>query len=284
MLIFLLYKNAVRPGQVLPNGQIADEGTAIVETLEAVKEEYEKHAYAGIACAMKNSGVGVGIPDIGRCRLVIIDGKVHIRTSASCIGQGMGTVATQMICETAKISPDLIVHDAPDTFLTPDSGNTTASRQTVFTGEATKVASKKLKEALDSGKTLADLEGEEFYGEYASVTDKMGCNKENPISHVAYGYATHVAILNEDGKLKKLIAAHDVGRAVNPISLEGQIEGGVVMSIGYALTEDYPLENCIPKAKYGTLGLFKSIDIPEVKAIVVEKNKSDLALDRKSVV
>lgn len=277
------YKNAVRPGQVLPNGQIADEGTAIVETLEAVKEEYEKHPYAGIACAMKNSGVGVGIPDIGRCRLVIIDGKVHIRTSASCIGQGMGTVATQMICETAKISPDLIVHDAPDTFLTPDSGNTTASRQTVFTGEATKVASKKLKEALDSGKTLADLEGEEFYGEYASVTDKMGCNKENPISHVAYGYATHVAILNEDGKLKKLIAAHDVGRAVNPISLEGQIEGGVVMSIGYALTEDYPLENCIPKAKYGTLGLFKSIDIPEVKAIVVEKNKSDLAYGAKGV-
>ena len=277
------YKNVVRPGQVLPNGQIADEGTAIVETLEAVKEEYGKHPYAGIACAMKNSGVGVGIPDVGRCKLVVIDGKIHIRTSASCIGQGMGTVATQMVCETAKVSPELIVHDAPDTLLTPDSGNTTASRQTVFTGEATKVASKKLKEALDSGKTLADLEGEEFYGEYASVTDKMGSDKENPISHVAYGYATHVAILNEEGKLEKLIAAHDVGRAVNPISLEGQIEGGVVMSIGYALTEDYPLENCVPKAKYGTLGLFKSTDIPEVKAIVIEKNNADLAYGAKGV-
>ena len=277
------YKNVVRPGQVLPNGQIADEGTAIVETLEAVKEEYEKHPYAGIACAMKNSGVGVGIPDVGRCKLVVIDGKIHIRTSASCIGQGMGTVATQMVCETAKVSPEIIVHDAPDTLLTPDSGNTTASRQTVFTGEATKVASKKLKEALDSGKTLLDLEGEEFYGEYASITDKMGSDKKNPISHVAYGYATHVAILNEEGKLEKLIAAHDVGRAVNPISLEGQIEGGVVMSIGYALTEDYPLENCVPKAKYGTLGLFKSTDIPEVKAIVIEKNNADLAYGAKGV-
>ena len=232
---------------------------------------------------MKNSGVGVGIPDVGRCKLVVIDGKIHIRTSASCIGQGMGTVATQMVCETAKVSPEIIVHDAPDTLLTPDSGNTTASRQTVFTGEAAKVASKKLKEALDSGKTLLDLEGEEFYGEYASITDKMGSDKKNPISHVAYGYATHVAILNEEGKLEKLIAAHDVGRAVNPISLEGQIEGGVVMSIGYALTEDYPLENCVPKAKYGTLGLFKSTDIPEVKAIVVEKNKSELAYGAKGV-
>ena len=277
------YKNAVRPGQVLPNGQIADEGTGIVETLEAVKEEYENHKYVGIACAMKNSGLGVGVPDVGRCKLKIIDGKVHIRTSASCIGQGLGTVATQMLCETAKITPEYVIHDAPDTHTTPDSGDTTASRQTVFTGEATKVAAKKLKEALDSGKTIADLEGEEFYGEYASETDKLGCDKPNPVSHVAYGYATHVAVLNEDGKLEKFIAAHDVGRAVNPISLEGQIEGGVVMSMGYALTEDYPLENCVPKAKFGTLGLFKSTEIPEIKAVVVEKNKDDLAYGAKGI-
>ena len=277
------YKNAVRPGQVLPNGQIADAGTAIVETLEAVKEEYEKHPYAGIACAMKNAGVGVGIPDVGRCRLIIINGKVHIRTSASCIGQGLGTVMTQMLCQTAKISPEIIVHEVPDTHLTPDSGNTTASRQTVFTGEATRVAALKLKEALDSGKTIGDLEGEEFYGEYASVTDKMGSDKENPVSHVAYGYATQVVILDENGKLQKVVAAHDVGRAVNPISLEGQIEGGVVMSLGYALTEDYILDNCVPKAKFGTLGLFKSTDIPEVCAIIVEKNKEQLAYGAKGV-
>ncbi|RDY26412.1 selenium-dependent xanthine dehydrogenase [Romboutsia weinsteinii] len=277
------YRNAIRPGQVLPNGQIADEGTAIVETLEAVKEEYEKYPYAGIACAMKNSGIGVGIPDVGRCKLKIIDGKVHIRTSASCIGQGLGTVMTQMVCEAANIRPEYVIHEAADTHVTPDSGNTTASRQTVFTGEATKRAAEKLREALSSNKTLKDLDGEEFYGEYASQTDKMGCDKENPVSHVAYGYATQVAVLNEDGKLKKMIAAHDVGKAINPISLEGQIEGGVVMSVGYALTEDYPLENSIPKAKFGTLGLFKSTEIPEVKAIVVEKNKDSLAYGAKGV-
>lgn len=277
------YRNAVRPGQSLPNGQIADEGTAIVETLEAVKDEYEKHPYAGIACAMKNSGLGVGIPDTGRCKLKIIDNKVHIRSSASCIGQGLGTVLTQILCETANIMPENIVHEFPDTHLTPDSGNTTASRQTVFTGEATKQAALKLKEALESGKTIEDLNGEEFYGEYSSVTDKMGCNKKNPVSHVAYGYATHVAILNENGKLEKVIAAHDVGKAINPISLEGQIEGGVVMSLGYALTEDYPLENCVPKAKFGTLGLFKATDIPSVKAIAIEKNKDSLAYGAKGI-
>ncbi|VIJ60853.1 xanthine dehydrogenase [Clostridioides difficile] len=277
------YKNAIRPGQVLPNGQFADEGTAMAETLEAVKEEYEKHPRAGIACAMKNSGVGVGIPDVGRCRLVIKDGKVHIRTSASCIGQGLGTVMTQVVCETASLLPENIVHEVPDTHLTPDSGNTTASRQTVFTGEATKVASNKLKEALDSGKTLLDLEGEEFYGEYESITDKMGCDKENPVSHVAYGYATQVVILDENGKLEKVVAAHDVGRAINPISLEGQIEGGVVMGLGYALTEDYPVVNSVPTAKFGTLGLFKSTDIPEIQALIVEKNKDLLAYGAKGV-
>lgn len=269
------YRNAIRPGQVLPNGQIADEGTAMVETLEAVKSEYDKHPYAGIACAMKNAGVGVGIPDIGRCKLVIIDGKVHIRTSASCIGQGLGTVMTQMVCQTSKLTPENIVYEGPDTHLTPDSGNTTASRQTVFTGEATRNAAIELKKSLDSGKTLAQLEGKEFFGQYSSVTDRMGSDKENPISHVAYGFATQVVILDKSGKLQKVIAAHDVGKAVNPISVEGQIEGGVVMSLGYALTETYPLENCVPKAKYGTLGLFKATDAPQVESIIIEKNSSD---------
>jgi aldehyde oxidoreductase len=277
------YRNAIKPGQVLPNGQIADEGTALVETLESVKEAYEAHPRAGIACAMKNAGVGVGIPDVGRCNIVIIDGKVHLRSSASCIGQGLGTVMVQVACETTGLAPELMVHAAPDTHTTPDSGNTTASRQTVFTGEATRVASTKLKEALDSGKTLADLDGEEFYGEYSSVTDKMGSDKEFPVSHVAYGYATQVVMLDEDGKLEKVIAAHDVGKAINPISLEGQIEGGVVMSLGYGLTEDYPLKDSVPTGKFGTIGLFKSVDIPEIETIIIEKNDVELAYGAKGV-
>ncbi len=62
----------------------------------------------------------------------------------------------------------------------------------------------------------------------------------NPVSHIAYGYATQVCILDDDGRIKQIVAAHDVGKAVNPLSVEGQIEGGVVMSMGFALTEKYP--------------------------------------------
>ena len=77
--------------------------------------------------------------------------------------------------------------------------------------------------------------------------------------------------MGEDGKLRKIIAAHDVGRAVNPLSVEGQIEGGVVMSMGYALTERYPLTDCKPTAKFGTLGLLRANQIPEIEPIIVEK-------------
>jgi aldehyde oxidoreductase len=278
------YRNAVVPGQVLPNGQIADEGTAIRETLLAVKEEYEKAPIAGIACAMKNSGVGVGIPDVGRCKLAILDGTVHIRTSAACIGQGLGTIATQILCETLGLLPEQVIVDAPDTLTTPNSGTTTASRQTVFTGEAIRVASTKLKLDLNmKNNSLKSLEGMEYYGEYSGITDPMGSDKPNPVSHVAYGYATQVVILDENGKLVKVVAAHDVGKAINPTNVEGQIEGGVVMGLGYALTEDYPLKDSVPTAKFGTLGLFRATEVPEIKAVIIEKNTSELVYGAKGI-
>lgn len=276
------YKNAIEPGQVLPNGQIADEGTALKETLEAVKQAYESSPYAGIACALKNSGVGVGVPDVGRSRLTIIAGKVHVRCGAACIGQGIGTVNAQIVCETTGITYDKIVVEDPDTHVTPNSGTTTASRQTVFAGEATKQAAIKLKKDLES-KTLEELEGNDYYGEYKGVTDPIGSDKVNPVSHVAYGYATQVAIIDEKGILKKVIAAHDVGRAVNPKNVEGQIEGGVVMGLGYALTEDYPLKDSIPTAKYGTLGLFRANQVPEIESIIIEKSTDDVAYGAKGI-
>ena len=152
-----------------------------------------------------------------------------------------------------------VAYQTPDTALAPDAGNTTASRQTLFTGEATRQAALQLKAAL-ADSSLGALEGREFSAEYLGVTDKLGSDKPNPVSHVAYGYATHLVDLDENGRIRKVIAAHDVGQAINPVSVEGQIEGGVVMSLGYALTEDYPLDHGRPTAKFGTLGLFKATE------------------------
>ncbi len=270
------YRNAIRPGQALPNGQIVGPETGLVETLEAVKPYYDKAKYVGVACAMKNAGVGVGIPDTGRCRLTVEDGKLHIRAGASCIGQGLGTVLVQLCCELLGVKREDVVYERSNTFEAPDSGTTSGSRQTLVTGEACRRACMELRKALE-GKVLSDLNGTEYYGEYLAKTDPLGAPVPNPVSHVAYGYATQLCELDEDGKVKLLVAAHDVGRAVNPLSCEGQIEGGVVMSMGFALTEQYPLEDCKPTAKYGTLGLLKANQIPEIKAIVVEKPGLDLA-------
>ena len=276
------WRNAIEPGQELPNGQIADAGTALKDTLLAVKEEYEKNEFVGIACAFKNAGIGVGLPDIGRTILEVKDENVIIRTSAACMGQGIGTTMTQIVCETLDLDASVVKWIKPDTKLTPNAGTSTASRQTLFTGEATRVAALKLKEALKT-KTLSELNGKEFYGEFYGKTDKMGSDKKNPVSHVAYGFATQVVVLNKDGKVEKVIAAHDVGRAINPLNVEGQIEGGVVMGLGYALTEDYPLKDSIPTVKFGTLGLFRTTMVPEIESIIVEKNNSELAYGAKGV-
>ena len=264
------YRNAIRPGQVLPNGQIADPSTAVAETLEAVKDIYDSEPYAGIACAMKNAGVGVGLPDWGRCRLLVKGGKVQIHTGASCIGQGLGSVLVQVLSETTGLALDEIEYCRPNTSMAPDSGTTSGSRQTLVTGEAARRAALKLCEDLKEH-SLSGLEGKEYYGEYLAKTDKMGADVPNPVSHVAYGYATQLCALNEDGTVKKMAAAHALGKAVNPLSVEGQIEGGVVMGMGFALTEKFPLEEGMPKAKFGTLGLFKADKVPELQSIIVEK-------------
>ena len=119
-----------------------DESTGLVETLEAIKPYYDEAVKngepVGLACAMKNAGVGVGLPDYGRCKLVIgEDGKVHIRAGASCIGQGLGTVLVQLVVTNAKLTRDQVVYDGNSTFITPDSGDTSGSRQTLVTCCAT---------------------------------------------------------------------------------------------------------------------------------------------------
>ena len=238
----------------------------------AVKDDYDNAKIKGIACAMKNAGVGVGIPDWGRCKLIIEeDCKVHIYTGASCIGQGLGTVLVQMVVSNTNLNRDDIVYERSNTWVAPDSGDTSGSRQTMITGEACRRACLKLHEAL-AGNSLKSMIGKEFYGEYLAKTDPLGADVPNPVSHVAYGYATQLCILDEEtGYIKKMVAAHDVGKAINPLSCEGQIEGGVVMSMGFALTESYPIDNNKPTAKFGTLGLFRAHQTPEIKAIVIDK-------------
>ncbi len=315
------YINAIEPGAVLPNGQVADCSTALKETLEAVKDAYYAHpGRAGIACAMKNAGVGVGLPDKGRCNIRVENGVAVIYAATSDIGQGCNTVFTQDVAEACGLPRRCIANGECSTENAPDSGTTSGSRQTVVTGEAVRGAAFLLRDAMlahergeevpegqiragGDGKTfrfedgreytvpaeeltpgharvasdpvaaLAALEGREFYYEYFEPTDKLGADVPNAKSHICYGFATHVCILDDEGRPAEFYAAHDSGRVINPIAIQGQIEGGVLMGMGYALTEDFPLKDCVPQAKYGELGLFRADAIPEIHAIYVERDE-----------
>lgn len=357
------YRNAIEPGKVLPNGQFADVSTGLKEALEAVRPYFEANqGRAGIACSMKNAGVGVGLPDKGRCRLDIVGGDVVIYSAASDIGQGCLTIFCQIVAESTGLTLSNIYNAVSSTENAPDSGTTSGSRQTLLTGEAVRGASFILRDAIlaaskarTSGKSireeledspgvteprragnvaaeygvgtanapgnegsayvspvieiqadnyykasgsgldqgtygaegtqtwisgspvedpaglLRDLEGYSFEYEYFEPTDRLGAERPNPKSHVAYGYAANVAVLDDDGKVTDIYAAYDAGKVLNPTSLQGQIEGGVLMGMGYALTEDFPLEDCVPKAKYGTLGLLRAPQIPDIHVIQIEK-------------
>ncbi|MEG2183223.1 MAG: selenium-dependent xanthine dehydrogenase [Cloacibacillus sp.] len=269
------WRNAIEPGRILPNGQIADRSTAMKETLEAVREVYEKNAgRAGIACAMKNAGVGVGLPDKGRAKLVVRDGVVEIYAAASEIGQGCATVFVQMVSEAAGLCRTKIKNMGSSSELAPDSGTTSGSRQTLITGEAVRMAAAQLASAMrEADGDVTALEGREFYAEYFEPTDPLGSQKPNPKSHIAYGFATHVVILDDEGRVKEVYAAHDSGKVVNPTAIQGQIEGGVLMGLGYALTERFDLKDCVPQNKFGTLGLLRADQIPEIHAIYVEKKE-----------
>jgi len=268
-------RNVIKPGDRLPNGQKADPNTNMAACLDAIKDIYYAHPYAGLACGFKNSGTGMGKKDIGRVLLSVEKGKIHIRTSAACMGQGIGQMVLTEICHVSNLDPALFVFENADTVRTPNSGTSTASRQTVVTGEAARRVGEKLKQALADGHTLSDLEGREFLGEYSVQTDPLGAIKDNPISHVSYSYGAQVVILNDQGRIEKAISAFDVGVPVNIQSVEGQIEGGMLMGIGYGVSEKFTCVDGRPQNKFGTIGFMRATEAPELEVILCRPAKGD---------
>lgn len=240
-------RNILRPGDTFATGQIMDKPFGLKQTLEAVRKQYKSARYAGIACGIKNVGIGNGMPDIGRAALTVeSEDCIHIRTGFTEMGQGLFTVCVQFAVEATGLASE-IFKVSTDTMLDLDCGQTTASRATVLAGNAIAEAGRALMSELGKGKTLADMIGRDFYGEWiCDYTSKAGAGFEKPggpKTHLTYGFATQVAILDEEtGKLKKIIAAHDVGKVINPLQLEGQIYGALHMGIGYALSEDFKIE------------------------------------------
>ncbi len=264
-------RNVLAPGDRFATGQRMTGSCGIRQTLEAVREVYKEGRYAGIACGIKNTGIGNGMDDSGRVLLRVgEDGRIEILTGYTEMGQGLFTVLRQVVHHETGLPPDVMtVRTASDPRVV--CGMTTASRATALLTAAGRVAAQKL--AADfAGSSLQDLAGREYHGEYVcDFTTGPEADVEDPVTHVTFSYATQVVLLDEDGKLERVVAAHDVGRAINPVLCAGQIEGGVHMGLGYALSEDFPCTGGVPDSLLlRDLGILKAKDTPEIDVILLE--------------
>ncbi len=258
------YDNALDDGLRTATGQkLKDVG--IKKCLEALKDEFYASKYAGIATGIKNSGVGNGMPDF--CDIIIqikSADKIVIHHGWSEMGQGVHNMAIQPFCQETGLPPeniDVVV----DTKAGLKTGMTTSSRATVLLGNAVIDAAKKIKEALKT-KKLHELVGREFRGSYmCDWTTKPGTDVEEPITHYSYGYAAQLCVLDDKGEIDTFYAAHDAGKIMNQMFFEGQIEGAVLMGIGYALNEELPMKDgFLVSKKLKDIGLARITNIPKI--------------------
>jgi len=270
-------RNLLEVGEAFSTGQLMDEGLGVKETLEAVKDDYYAAKNAGrsvgIACGVKNTGIGNGMPDIGRVAIHVQGGgKLHLTTGYTEMGQGLFTLLQQIVHDHIGVAiDDMTVECLSDESIL--CGMTTASRATALCAEAAYRASQKMKAALADA-SLADLEGQTFLGEYiCDTTTKPGSEKEGeaPKTHMTFSYATQVVILDDEGIVDRVVAAHDVGRIMNRLQCEGQIEGAVHMGLGYALTEDLPMQGGHPlSTNYDDLRILRAKNTPKIDVKLIE--------------
>jgi xanthine dehydrogenase molybdenum-binding subunit len=272
------FRNVLRVGDTFTTGQVLEKSVGLERTLLAVKDAYQAARAAGravgIGCGIKNSGIGNGAIEKGKVRLVVRpDGRIDLHMGFTEMGQGLHTVAAQCAAEVSGLPSSRFV-PSTDTRYELGSGQTTGSRGTLLTGRAVVDAAAKLRAELDRGSTLGDLVGREFAGETTidDTTPPGKLNREGKLkTHTAFGYATQVVILDEAGRLERVVAAHDVGRAINPQQCEAQIEGSVHMGLGYALTEELPCVDGMPVSfKLRDLGVLRAQHMPGVEVILVE--------------
>ena len=265
------YDNALVDGDMTATGQVIEGGAGARETLLAVKDEFYNAKYAGLACGIKNTGIGNGMPDESTAMISIIAAdKVLIDHGWTEMGQGVNTIATQVVCEETGIDP-AIIEVRIDTIAEQLSGMTTASRATSLVGNALIDASRQLKEDLKDS-TLAELAGRQYKGKWVvDWTTKPGAMVDKVYTHYSYSYATQLVILDEDGQIAKIVAAHDAGKVFNPMLFEGQLEGSLHMGLGYAISEDLPMENGrLLSTRLRKCGILRAKEMPEIEVIGVE--------------
>lgn len=265
------YDNALTDGDMTATGQVIEGGAGARATLMAVKDEFYKAKYAGLACGLKNTGIGNGMPDESTALITIAaPDRVIIDHGWTEMGQGVNTIATQVVCEETGVDPS-IIEVRIDTMADQVAGMTTASRATSLVGNSLIDACKQFKIDLQS-RSLEELVGKQYLGRWVvDWTTKPGAMVEKVYTHYSYSYATQLVTLDDDGQIEKITAAHDAGKIFNPMLFEGQLEGSLHMGLGYAISEDFVVENGRPKStRLRNCGVLRAKQMPEMEIIGVE--------------
>ena len=265
-------RNVIRPGVVWGPGQPMDDGCLGAEAcLDAVKPAYDQAMAAGkavgLGLGLKNSGLGNGFKEIAKAVVHFRpDGKVEVRHCWTEMGQGVHTVALQVAVEELDVAPESI-EVIVDSTRELGAGQTTGSRGTLMGAGAVADACAKANEA---GRQI----GVDYEGEYrVDWTNSLSEGLENPIIHSTFGYAAQMIVMDPDsGVIENVVAAHDVGRAVNPLLCEGQVEGAVHMGLGYAMSEGFPCDEVGRplNTTLRSLDIIRPKDMPPVQVILVE--------------
>ncbi len=294
--------NALRVGDTTNTGQTLEASVGLVECLEALRPHWHALRAARCSTGRRRGGVGVacmwygigntGMSNPSTMRLVLApEGRLSFFNGAVDIGQGSTTVLAQIAAEALGLPVAALSLVLGDTGLTADAGKTSASRQTFVSGRAAQAAGAALRDAIllranagaNARLTLADgvlrvdgvalrldapLEGQGSFDPPTVALDADG----QGLPYATYGFAAQLAALEVDLELgtvhlQRIVAAHDVGRAINPMLVEGQIQGGIAQGIGLALMEEYLPGRTENLHDY----LMPSIgDVPAIDCILVE--------------
>ena len=267
----------------------------------------------GFAAAYKNTGLGGGAPDISGAEVELYeDGMFEVRSSAAELGQGLVSVMRMIVAEEFQVPAGQVRVLVMDTDLTPNGGPTTASRQTFVTGNASRYAAKTLREAItaalaekfdirpeqirfEGGRVHANGHSLDF-GEVAREIKAAGQHpralyeyeapRTQPLGtggdmHFAFSFAAQAAevevnTITGEVRVLRVLSANDVGAAINPLGLQGQVEGGVMMGIGNCLTEEFIVQEghvvTDRLARYRVPGIMLT---PEITSFIVEHPSSD---------
>lgn len=299
------FQNALRPGQVTPSGQKLGSSVGLVQCLEALRPKWiaaQKSVREFNATATRERrGVGLGAmwygigntalsnPSIMRAGLAA-DGRITLYSGAVDIGQGSNTIMSQIAADALGCPVEQLRLMTGDTALTADAGKTSASRQTFVSGKAAELAAKDLRAkilrhanigpdtvidfaALDLSRLAADASGDVLVGEgrFDPPTEALDANGQG-VPYATYAFAAQMAEVEVDldlgtTKVRKIVAAHDVGKAINPTQVEGQIEGGIAQGLGLALMEEWWPGRTDNLHDYlvPTIG-----DVPPIETILIE--------------